>query len=231
MTQSKDDVLTCSFCGKELTTERRLANHSCEQKRRHLQRDDKAVQLGYTAYKEFYQRSMGRKKPPSYESFAKSDLYKVFVAFGKHVVNIRAIKPLTFIQFLLRHEVKVDHWTRHSHYITYVCELTRTEDPLDAIERNFDIMKEWALEHPPENWQDFFRRVEPTLAVLWITSGRLSPWLLFTAVSAEQLMSRLSAEQTRKVYSVIDAHFWELKLERHKDEVERIRAILDTEDI
>ena len=199
----------------------------CERKRRYLQRDDKAVRLGLTAFQRFYQQSMRKRTPPTPDEFEKNQFYSAFVHFGKHIMDIKAINPLAFIDFVIRTQARIDDWTNQTVYNTYLRELTINELPLDAIERNFMLMEEWSIKHPGEKWQDFFRNIEPPLAVLWLISGRISPWLLFTASSAQDLLQRLSPEQLHRVESVIDRDFWHLKLERHKDEVEQIRTLLD----
>lgn len=221
----KPEFFYCEFCKQDFINERRLINHLCEQKRRYLQRDDKAVKLGFLAYDRFYQRSMGRRKPQTYESFAKSTLYSGFVRFGKHLIDINALNLIGFIDFLLRIEAPIDKWISTILYATYVRELNKTEPALDALERNFMLMQEWAVSTGAE-WFDFFRKVEPALATLWISSGRISPWVLFTASSAHDLLARFSPEQTGLVEKAIDPEFWRLKLERHQQEVEVIRSML-----
>jgi hypothetical protein len=227
MTRSQpDDPLRCTFCQYKFTSERRLVNHICEPKRRYLQRDDKAVRLGFTAFQKFYQQSMRRRTAPNYDEFANNRLYSAFVRFGKHIMDLNAINPLAFIDFVLRTQARIDDWTNQSLYNTYVRELTRNEPPLEAIERNFMLMEQWSMDHPGEEWHNFFRHVEPALAVLWLTAGRISPWILFTASSAKDLLNRMSPEQMRWVEQLIDAEFWRRKIERHKDEVEAIRTLL-----
>lgn len=215
----------CEFCKKEFTTESRLINHLCEPKRRYLQRDDKPVKLGFIAYDRFYQKSMGRKKSQTYESFMKSTLYGAFVRFGKHLIDLNALNPIGFIDFLLRIEAPIDKWTTQNLYATYVRELNKIEPPIDALTRNFMLMQEWSISSGHE-WFDFFRKVEPPLAAFWISNGRISPWILFTASSAHDLLIRCSPEQSMLIDKAIDAKFWQLKLERHQQEVDEIRAIL-----
>jgi hypothetical protein len=219
----KIEIFLCGFCKRDFTTETRLINHLCEKKRRFLQKDDKPVKLGFMAYARFFKLSMG--KQTTYEGFAKSKMYGAFIRFGKHIVDLNALNPIGFIDFLIRSEVKIDRWTDLVMYSTYIRELNKNEPPIDAIERNFMLMQQWSVSSG-EDWCDFFRKVEPPQAVMWIVNGRLSPWLIFTASSAHILLARLSPEQNQMVESAIDAGFWRLKIERHKQDVDTIRIML-----
>lgn len=226
MTRSNDDdPLYCKFCDKKFSSERRVINHLCKIKDRHQQRDDKPVRLGLMAYQRFYQRAMGRKTPPNFADFAKSDVYLAFVRFGKKLVERNAFAPMAFVEFLLNCQAKVDDWTSQRLYDVFLQEWIKIEPPLDAIERTVALMKDWS-QTSNHDWRDFFREVEPSLATLWIVTGRISPWLLFTASSAQDLLRRLSNEQIKIVESHIDAEFWQHKLERHKQDVENNRTIL-----
>jgi len=44
---------TCNYCSKSFKKESTLAVHLCEQKRRHMQKDEKHVQLGFRSYQLF----------------------------------------------------------------------------------------------------------------------------------------------------------------------------------
>lgn len=213
----------CEFCHREFTTERRLIVHLCEPKRRYQQRDDRAVTLGFMAYEQFYRKSMGRQ--PSYDSFIASNLYGAFVRFGKHLIDLGAVNSVGFIDFLLRIEVPLDRWTDLPLYNTYVRELTKNEAVLDALERNVKLMQQWSSQ-TGEPWHEFFRKVEPPLAALWIANGRISPWILFTASTAHELMERMTLEQSNMVERTIDPEFWKLKIQRHQHEVDTIRSML-----
>jgi len=93
------------------------------------------------------------------------------------------------------------------------------------LERNFLLMQQWAND-TGDHWQDFFRRVEPPLAALWIASGRISPWVLFVASSAHDLLNRFSPEQHAILDAAIDLGFWRLKIKHHQHDVDIIRAML-----
>lgn len=215
----------CEFCRQSFVRESTLLHHSCEPKRRHLQRDEKPVKLAFIAYQKFYAQSLRRKTPPTYDAFAKSKLYTSFVRFGRHLMELNAVNPLGYIDFLLRIEATIDRWLSPTLYDTYIRELNKNETPMDALERSLGLMQQWATESN-QDWRDFFRKIEGPLAALYITNGRISPWVLFIASSAQDMMQRFNAEQLAMIERSIDPQFWRLKIERHHQDVETIREVL-----
>lgn len=198
----------------------------CEKKRRHSDRDEKHVRTGFMAFLKFYEFTYRRKKSKTFDEFIDSQFYIAFVCFGRYVRDINAISPSAFVEFLLKNGVPIDKWCNPTVYETYLRELNKRETPDAAFERNLLLMQQWSLE-TENDWTDFFRKVAPAMATRWITTGRISPWVLFVASSANELMARMSDEQMSIVQGVLDTAFWGEKLETYKDEVARIQAILD----
>ena len=200
--------------------------HICEKKRRFMQRDEKPVKMGFSSYQRYFERAMCRKKLPTYEMFARNKLYTAFVRFGRYLMNINAVNPLGFIDFLIKVDAGIDRWEHPDYYETYMRELTKTELPYEALERNMKLMQSWEIDSG-EHWTDFFRKVAPSQATLWIRSGRISPWVLLTAPSAEELFARLSPEQDEIVTGLIDVDFWRIKINNHAADVAVIQQELE----
>lgn len=198
----------------------------CEKRRRYADRDHKHVRMGFAAYGKFYEVNYRRRKQKTFDEFVDSRFYSGFVAFGRYLDEINAINPTAFVDFLLKLGLPLDQWRSPTVYETYVRELNKRESPDAAVERNLLLMQQWSVDSG-EHWTDFFRKIKPPLATLWIKSGRISPWVLFVAASAEDLFARMSDEQMHLVQSVLDPVFWGAKLKTHQSEVDGIRAILD----
>jgi len=218
----KPQVFACGFCTKSFSREALLGNHVCEAKRRYLQREDKSVKLAFAAYERFY-RSLHREV--TLPAFEKSKFYAAFVRFARYLMDLNAIHPLAFVDFLLRLEVPVDRWTNPTYYGTYIRELNKNETPNEAFDRNLMLMEQWAND-VGEDWRNFFRKLAPAQAVQWIISGRISPWVLFTASSAAALFDRMTEEQMTLVNQAIDAKYWRAKIARHQEHVDEIRAMM-----
>lgn len=220
--------LVCEYCRRRFADHQRLFAHPCEPRRRFQARDDKSTRIGFQAFKMFY-RQLGR-RPPDWAAFERAKLYSGFVAFGRWMLDNQTINPPGYIDFVLRLECKLDEWTKPSIYASYVRETIKSESPEAALERNIMLLQQWAMEsgHP---WNGFFRLVSPAQAVLWIQSGRLSPWLILLSRHAQALLTRLSPEQTNVVNGAIDAEFWRLKLQHHAEAVTWLRKELAAYDV
>jgi len=215
---------TCEFCSSQFTSERFLINHLCEQKRRFLQRDEPSVRLAFATYQHFYTRYM-RQRTLTHKSFSTSPFYNAFLRFAKYALSLNMSHPLAFVDFLLRVDAPIDKWTQPDWYARYIRELNKNETPMEAIERNFLLMQQWSID-TGHNWRDFFRLIAAPLATLWIINGRISPWLLFTASSAVDLMRRFNKEQQQMVDNTIDIVYWKAKIARHQESVDLIRGML-----
>ncbi len=211
---------TCEFCKRDYSSEKTLIAHACEKKRRWLWKDEKYATMGFRAYQLFYEVGMKYKKVKTQEDFIDSQYYSAFIKFGKHLVDINAIDPIGFTEFLIRTNVRLDDWTLPRPYEIWVRELGRKEHPDRALERNILLMEQWSRE-TGEEWTDFFRKVNPQLATKWIKTGRLSPWLLFTV--GDELVERLSDEQLILVQELLEPGFWFKKFDTFEEEVRSIK--------
>ena len=214
----------CEFCKKVFVYERAQLNHSCEMKRRWLWKDEKYIRMGFRSFQKFYDLSMRVKKPRTYEDFMSSQYFTAFTGFGRYVLDINAIDPEGFVEYLIREQAQLTTWKDAAWYEKWVRELARKEDPQRAVERNILLMEQWSRD-TGEPWQDFFRKVSPALATKWIQSGRISPWLLYTD-SGNQLFERLSDEQLMMIKEWINPLFWSDKVKKHKDDLDHIKAVL-----
>lgn len=212
----------CEFCKKTFKHEKTLINHLCEQKRRWLERDKKYIKLAYYSYCKFF--SMNKKPEPDFEKFTRSQQYKAFVKFGKFLCNNELIYPEEFIEFVIKNGVKLDEWTQDYVYEMYARELCKKETPDVAIQRTIKLMKQWAI-HYNDDWKEFFNKISTTKAILWIKTGKLSPWALYTIDSGQNLLDRMSDEQLSNIEQYIDPVIWNKKLKDHRDDVDEIKKI------
>ena len=137
----------CPYCGKEFTKERTLQVHMCEPKRRYLQKDEKWVVNAFMVFQRFYQIHQKNSKTKTYDDFVGSPYYNAFVKFGKHIIEIKAINPSAFINYVLKKNVKLDRYCRDENYQNYLEEHLKTETWQDAIARSLKTMESWADEN------------------------------------------------------------------------------------
>lgn len=199
--------------------------HACEKKRRWLARDEKAYKMAFVVFRKFYEINFRSMKPRTYEDFMESTHFTAFVKFGKYALDIQAINPEAFVEFLLKAQVPMKNWTVPFVYEQYVRELNKRESAEAALERNILLMQQWEMDSGLP-WNEFFKHVSPNLATAYIRSGRLSPWVLYTASTSHELLERMSDEQLKMIEQYVDPRFWQRKFVECQDDVNFIKQLL-----
>ena len=213
----------CEYCNKDFKRENTLIVHMCVQKKRHMQETDKDVQLGYRAYQLFYRIGTNSKKDKSYTKFEKSSYYGAFIKFGKYCIEVKIDDVTGFTTWLLKNQVKLDHWTHDARFSGWVKERLKVESVDRAVERTILAMQDWAEDRESE-WNTYFKTVAPSLAVFHICSGRISPWVIYASNDAQGLLDMLNNKQIEMIVDYIDPQYWQIRLKR-KNEVKDLQWV------
>jgi len=200
----------CKYCEKSFKKESTLAVHLCEPKRRYQQQNEKGVQIGLNAYLRFYEMTQGSAKFKTYDDFAKSPYYNAFVKFGRQCVNINAINVERYIDWLLKNNKKLDHWAKDSMYDEYLQQYLRTEALTDALQRAINYSISWGEEKGCEP-HDLLRYGNSNTVTYAISTGRISPWIIYNCESGQQFLNNMNTEQIQIVWPWIDSDFWQKK--------------------
>ena len=216
---------TCTHCDSKFMKEKTLIVHMCEQKRRHLARTEKHVQVGYQAYIRFYQLVQKQDVIKSYDEFAKSPYYNAFIKFGSFVHNVNPLYPDQYIDYVVKSGVKLDHWCRDGLYEQYVLYLVKSEPVEVALQRSIGHMMDWA-EKNNSLWNHYFNYVSINRAVFDIKDGKVSPWLVLNCVGGKKLLANFNDEQLSAVGATIDPEFWRKKFAKHPDDVELVKQVV-----
>lgn len=215
----------CTHCGSKFMKEKTLIVHMCEQKRRHLARNEKHVQVGFQAYLRFYQVVQKQDKLKTYEEFAKSPYYNAFIKFGSFVHNVNPLYPDQYIDYVVKSGVKLDHWCRDGLYEQYVLYLVKTEPVEVALQRTIGHMMDWA-EKNGSVWNHYFNYVSVNRAVFDIKDGKVSPWLVLNSVSGKKLLTNFNDEQLSAVGATIDPEFWRKRFAKNPDDVDLVKQVI-----
>ena len=222
---AKEGDHVCQYCGKGFVKESTLTAHQCEPKRRAQQRSEVGVNLGYQAWIRFYEMTQGSAKLKTYEDFCKSQFYGAFVKFGRYCHNIRAINAARFIDFVLKNNIKIDHWCREQIYDKYLLQLLTTEAAEDALARTIEHMQEWA-DSTGANYNDYFKSTSANRLVADIRNGRITAWCLYCCDSGTAALAQLNEEQINLVWPYIDADVWQRRLKDYVADAELARHVL-----
>ena len=221
-TFSKTDMkYTCQFCKKDFVKETSLAVHSCEPRKRRQEKEEAGVRLGFHAYIKFYEMTQGSAKLKTYDDFCDSPYYKAFVKFGRYCVSIKAINPARFTEYVLKQNKKIDYWTKESVYEEYLLFYLKVERMEDALTRAIEHAITWGEEKETQS-QDYLRYGNHNAIVYAVTSGRISPWVLYNCESGQKFLEEISSEHRAMIWPYIDPDAWQKKLK--EDPANRIEA-------
>jgi len=222
-------MFECQYCEAKFKSERTIMIHVCEPKRRYMNKDEKYSRLAFHAYSRFYEltQAVGGR---TFDDFAKSKFYLGFTKFGMHIININAVNPEDFIDFVIRNSVKLDRWCSDSVYETYIQELNRKESADRAVERSILLMQKWGADYD-RPFSRFFKEVSKPLAIHYITSGRLSPWVIFNCDSGAELIDSFSDQELIMINEYLEPSFWTRKFEIRREDVQFVKMILKKAEI
>jgi hypothetical protein len=218
----------CRYCEKAFAKESTLAVHLCEPKRRWQQEKETGVQLGLKAYLRFYEYTQGSAKLKSYEDFVKSPYYNAFVKFGRYCQGIRCINYSVYLDWILKNNKKIDYWCSDKLYEEWLPEYIKREAVQDALERALKEMQDYADDHPElkNGFVDYFRYGNSNRICHHITTGRISPWVVYNCASGVEFLDALSEEQIAIVLPWIAPDVWQRKFKDYLADTEWVKDIL-----
>jgi hypothetical protein len=218
---------SCEFCKREFVRESTVLKHICEYKHRWLEKDRQGNRIGFQAFIQFYKKNSAAKKERTYEEFIKSAYYIAFVKFGSYCVDINAINVPRFLDWLNKNQIKIDTWTSDSVYTKFLQEYLRNEDPMDAIARSVETSINLA-EREKILTKDYLRYGNSNNICYAITTGKISPWMLYHSESGKQFLNKLDETQVKMVIDYINPELWAIKFKRNTDDVNEVKKLLDT---
>jgi len=218
----------CKYCEKVFRKESTLSAHLCEPKRRWQQEKEVGVQLGLKSYLRFFEVTQGSAKLKSYEDFITSAYYNAFIKFGRYCQSIRCINFSNFIDWLLRNNKKIDHWCKDSMYEEWLLEYLKKEAVQDALERALNEMLTYAEAHPElkNGFNDYFRYGNSNRILHHISTGRISPWVVYNCASGVEFLGSLTEEQVGIILPYIDPDHWQRKFKDYLADTEWVKDTL-----
>jgi hypothetical protein len=215
----------CEYCKKEFAKETSIAVHMCEPKRRHLGRNERGVQLGFQAYIRFYETAAGSARNKTFETFIESAYYRAFVKFGRYCVETRAINPPRFIDWLLKHNKKIDYWCSDRIYTEYLLDYLKVEAVDDALARAVEFGIDWAEKNSAQPC-DCLRYGNANAMCYAVTTGRISPWVIYNSESGQRFLSSLDSSQVSMIWPYIDSDVWQKQFQSRGDDQAYAQEIL-----
>lgn len=216
----------CKFCKKEFKREKTLAVHMCPKKQRWVQRDERYVQIAFACWLQFMDITAHKKKNGyTYEDFMNSSLYIGFIKHARNAMLLNILDIGDFTNFCIESGYKLQNWTKKYCYEAYMKQLTVKETPERAITRSMKIMERWA-EDNSKDIITFFTDISPNEAVYMITSGKISPWMIFCSSKSSHLLERFSPEQMGMINEFVDFGRWKIRINKYREEYDHISIVL-----
>jgi hypothetical protein len=126
----------------------------------------------------------------------------------------------------LKNQIKIDTWCADSTYTKYLIEYLKTEDPLDAIARSVETTLTLA-EASNILSKDVLRYGNTNRICYSITTGKLSPWILYHSNSGKKFLDGLNDPQVALIIDYINPEQWKIKFNREPENVKQVKEILD----
>ena len=215
----------CQYCHKDFVRESSLAVHVCEAKRRRQERSERGVELGFRAYVRFYETTQGSARLKTFDDFADSPYYRAFVKFGRYCVNTHVVNPGQFLEWLLKNNKKIDRWASDTLYTEYLIQYLKLENVADALARAVEYSVTWAETNHSAS-HDCLRYGNANVICYAITTGRISPWVIYNCESGQRFLSQLTVDQVAMIWPYIDSDEWQKKFQTYMADQEYAREIL-----
>jgi hypothetical protein len=225
MKKTEETKFGCEFCKREFVRESTMLKHICEYKHRWLDRDRRGNQIGFQSFVQFYQKHSASKKIKTYEEFIKSAYYIAFVKFGSYCLEVNCVNVPRLVDFYLKENIKLDNWTSDVNYTKFLIEYMKIENPIDAVERSMQYCADKADEEKIQP-NDYLRYGNRNKICYAITSGRISPWVLYQSESGVKLLDELSEDLIKMIYDYINPVQWAVKFSKDAENVDLVKRVL-----
>jgi hypothetical protein len=190
-----------------------------------MDKDKQGNRLGFQSWLEFYKKNSTSKKQKTYEEFIRSAYYTAFVKFGSYCVDVNVLNVSRYIDWLLKNQIKIDSWCQDTNYTKFLIEYLRIEDPMDAIARSIETTINMASVERVLS-KDYLRYGNSNKICYAITTGKLSPWILYHSNSGKEFLDKLDESQIKMVIDYLNPELWAIKFKREPEKVDEVKSLL-----
>lgn len=218
-------TFSCDFCNRSFVRESTFMKHLCEYKHRWLNKDEAGNRIGFNTFLQFYKKNTASKKQKTYMDYIKSSYYTAFNKFGHYCVQANVINVTAYADHLLKEQISIDNWNSDKNYTDFLIRYLRLEDPFDAVERSVKTCSDLSIDeriYP----KDVLRYGNRNKICYKITTGKISPWMLYQSVSGREFLDKLNEGQVKLILDYINPEQWALRFKKYPEEVENIKTLL-----
>lgn len=230
MARNKPMTYKCHFCDKEYKREDTILTHKCIKRDRYNDRDSRQMREAFRIYMQFmtFNHLSMKKSVEPLMHFIKSRYFNDFYDFAGYILQNDILNKEEFITNIITTGKSVYEWTTNKTLEEWVINSVRGEHPRYAIERSIPALLEWG-EITNNEWNTFFDNVSTERAILWLETGKISPWLLYIAdpSSGNKLLQRFSDTEFEYIFRFIDPTYFQIKQIQYQNDCNQIRELLN----
>ena len=216
----------CSFCNKEFTRESWYKKHTCEKKRRFLDRNNIHYISGHRLFNHWQSVTgllrLGKTK--TFEEFCKSPYFKSFVELAQFISDNHIVSGYKYVEWLVENDIKEVAWKRKSGLEKYRDYVRRSEQPENQVDDTCKFILDWC-EEKETTPEMFFKRITPGQALTMVRRNQLSPWVLLCYdPSVDNLIPRFEGEVLFALDDHIKINYWLNKIETDEVSVNKVKV-------
>jgi len=181
--------------------------------------------MGYRMFILWYKIAMGHPRDKTYDEFSKSQYYTAFVRFGTYLINVRAISPNAYVEWLIENKIKLERWNKDTQYNKFLRDFSKQETAARALERFVLHTSKWESE-TGNAWHTFWDKANMNRIIDDITNGKISPWILFSSSNAQQFIDTVPSDLLPLIANSMDIDFWQRKVSLNKHDVTWINEVI-----
>lgn len=216
---------TCSYCHLTLKTESGYRRHSCKKKKI---ADELGTDVVRTAYKLwsfwFLYNKFSKKRERTAHEFRSSPYFSYFCTLAESIKGVWMFDKNDYVIWLCQKRVPARDWGDKTLIERYKREIQVRGKGLERAALTLEAAMLWCIERDLPLTK-FFSEFPTNDFLLWLESGKMSPWFLLTAPGRDVLIERLTDAQIRKMLEYVNMDYWEERLARQADEVSEINQI------
>lgn len=215
----------CEFCKATFAREKTVFTHICEGKHRWGEKDKQGPRIGFQSWLQFYAKNSMGKKNRTQQEFIKSAYYTAFLKFGNYCAAVNVISVSRYTDWLLAEQIRIDSWCQDSNYTKFLIAYMRVEDPMDAVARSIETTIKLAEIEKIKSC-DYLRYTNPNKVCYAISSGKISPWMLYQSDSGTKFLSTLNPDHVTMILDYINPEQWAIKFKRDPESANMVKGLL-----
>jgi hypothetical protein len=213
----------CQWCKHSFSSESRVVNHLCEQRRRFQQKDTQYARWGLEAYFSIQKHFFGNVSKTE-EDFRHSEFYLACIRWGRFVLQVDCLNATAYLNWLQKLNVSIDKWDNEIVYSAWLQSVIFEEDLWDATYRSIQTMIDWAEENKKE-YKNYFKLASSARILLDLQRAKISAIIIYSCNSGIEWLKSLPQSDLNIIWDMINPARWKCRFEKLKEIKQQIEDV------